>query len=162
MKRIFLANHAQFEGKYTNLGDWAIFEQMENLFLPEIYNGNIEIIVPSGDIKYTIDNYQVIAFQRGGFRGIVNTLKWIKKSDIIVLGGGEIIQDRSSLVYIPYLLIRPLIAKILHKKLFGYAIGVGEKEEISFLGKIQSKIVLNMFDTITVRDEKSNTIFTCN
>ncbi len=155
MKRIFFANHSQFEGKYTNLGDWAIFEQMENLFLPEIQNGNIEIIVPSADVKYTTDNYQVIAFKRGGIRGVINTLKWIAKSDVILIGGGEVVQDRSSLVYISYLLIRPMIAKILHKKLFAYAIGVGEEEEISFLGKIQSKIVLNMFDAITVRDEKS-------
>ena len=155
MKRIFFANHCQFEGKYTNLGDWAIFEQMENLFLPEIQNGNIEIIVPSADVQYTTDHYHVTAFQRGGFKGIVNTLKWISKSDIVLIGGGEIVQDRSSLVYIPYLLIRPLIAKLLHKKLFAYAIGVGEKEEISILGKIQSRIVLNMFDTITVRDDKS-------
>lgn len=155
MKRIFFANHSQFEGKYTNLGDWAIFEQMENIFLPEIQNGNIEIIVPSADVQYTTDNYHVTAFQRGGFKGIVNTLKWISKSDIVLIGGGEIVQDRSSLVYIPYLLIRPLIAKLLHKKLFAYAIGVGEKEEISILGKIQSRIVLNMFDTITVRDDKS-------
>lgn len=160
MTRIFFANHAQFEGRYTNLGDWAIFEQMEKLFVPEIENGNIEIIVPSSDVIYTNSNYHVHAFKRGGIKGILNSLKWIIKSDIVVIGGGEIVQDQSSFVYIPYQLVRPFVAKILGKKLFAYAIGVGEKEEISFLGKLQAKFVLNMFDIITVRDEKSYKVLT--
>lgn len=158
MKRILFANHAQFEGRRTNLGDWAIFEQMEETLLPEIKKGNIEIIVPSADVDYTNSHYHVKAFKRGGIGGIFRTLKWIVKSDIVLIGGGEIVQDRSSLVYIPYQLIRPFIAKLFGKKLFAYAIGVGEKEEISFLGKWQSKLVLNMFDIITVRDEKSYTV----
>lgn len=158
MKRILFANHAQFEGRHTNLGDWAIFEQMVECLLPEIENKTIEIIVPSSDVEFTKQNYKVSAFSRGGVKGIINTLKWICKSDVVVIGGGEIVQDKSSLVYIPYQLIRPFIAKIFGKKLFGYAIGVGEKEEISLLGKWQAKFVLNMFDIITVRDEKSYTV----
>lgn len=155
VKRILFANHAQFEGMYTNLGDWAIFEQMEKALLPEIERKNVEIIVPSSDTDYTNSHYHVTAFKRGGVQGIFNTLKWIIKSDVIVIGGGEIVQDRSSLVYIPYQLIRPFIAKIFGKKLFAYAIGIGEREEISTLGKWQARLVLNMFDVITVRDEKS-------
>ena len=155
MKRILFANHAQFEGKRTNLGDWAIFEQMEEVFLPEIKRGSIEIIVPSSDVDYTNTHYHVTAFKRGGIQGVFRTLRWIIKSDMVLIGGGEIVQDRSSLVYIPYQLIRPFIAKLFGKKLFAYAIGVGEKEEISFWGKWQSKLVLNMFDIITVRDGKS-------
>lgn len=155
LKRIFFANHAQFEGKYTNLGDWAIFEQMEEMFLPEIQKGHIEIVVPSADVEYTNSHYHVKAFKRGGIRGVINTLKWIIKCDMVLIGGGEIVQDRSSLVYIPYQLIRPLIAKMFGKKLFAYAIGVGEEKEISLVGKIQAKFVLNMFDVITIRDEKS-------
>lgn len=155
MKRILFANHAQFEGRYTNLGDWAIFEQMVADLLPEIKKKNIEVLVPSANPEYTNSRYPVSAFKRGGLAGIINTLKAIISSDIVVAGGGEIIQDKSSMVYIPYQLIRPLIAKILGKKLFAYAIGVGEKDEISILGKIQAAIVMNMFDIITVRDEKS-------
>ncbi len=160
MKRILFANHAQFEGRYTNLGDWAIFEEMIDMFHDDIINKKVEIIVPSSDTVFTMNHYPVTAFQRGGIRGIWNTLKWIIKSDVIVIGGGEIVQDKSSLIYIPYQLIRPLIGKVLSKKLFGYAIGVGEKEEISFIGKYQAKFVLNLFDIITVRDEKSYLVLT--
>ena len=32
---------------------------------------------------------------------------------------------------------------------------IGEREEISLLGKLQAHFVLNRFDIITVRDEKS-------
>lgn len=155
MKRILFANHAQFEGRCTNLGDWAIFEQMVEKLSPEIDTKKIEIIVPSADVEYTNSHYPVTAFKRGGILGIINTLKWIIKSDVVLIGGGEIVQDCSSMVYIPYQLIRPFIAKLFRKKLFAYAIGVGEEEEISWIGKLQSKIILNMFDVITVRDEKS-------
>lgn len=154
-KRILFANHAQYEGRNTNLGDWAIFEQMIEKLFPEITSGEIEIVVPTSDVKYTASHYPVKAFKRGGIVGIWNTLCWIIKSDVVMIGGGEIVQDRSSLVYIPYQLIRPFIAKLFGKKLFAYAIGVGEKKEISLLGKWQSQIVLNMFDVITVRDKKS-------
>lgn len=112
MKRILFANHAQFEGRYTNLGDWAIFEEMIDMFHDDIINKKVEIIVPSSDTVFTMNHYPVTAFQRGGIRGIWNTLKWIIKSDVIVIGGGEIVQDKSSLIYIPYQLIRPLIRKI--------------------------------------------------
>ena len=154
MKKVFFANHAQFEGKYTNLGDWAIFEQMIKRLEPYV-NTKIQIIVPSADVQYTNEHYPVTAIKRGGIQGILNALRWIRKCDIVVIGGGEIVQDRSSLVYIPYQLIRPLIGKIFKKKLFGYAIGVGDREEISAIGRLQARMVLNMFDTITVRDEKS-------
>ena len=155
MKRILFANHAQFEGAHTNLGDWAIFEEMVESLSDEIKNGNVEILVPSSDPAYTDSNYPVKAFKRGGIRGILNTCRAIFRSDVVLIGGGEIVQDRSSMVYIPYQLIRPFIAKLLGKKLFAYAIGIGTEDEISAIGRIQSKFVLNMFDVITVRDEKS-------
>lgn len=155
MKTIYLANHAQFEGKHTNLGDWAIFEQMIAKLKPYIDKKKYRVIVASAEPEFTQLYYPVIAFQRGGVSGILNSLKWLWKSDVIIIGGGEIIQDLSSLVYIPYQLIRPLIGKIFGKKLYAYAIGVGESWEISGIGRLQAKLVLNLFDVITVRDEKS-------
>ena len=158
MVKVLFANHAQFEGKYTNLGDWAIFETMIQNLTPLIDDRRIEVMVPSSDPQYTNSNYPVKAFQRGGFSGILNTLKAIKSCDICLSGGGEIVQDRSSLVYIPYQLIRPAIAKLFGKKLFAYAIGVGRPDEISAIGKLQAKLILSLFDCITVRDPKSKDV----
>lgn len=155
MKTIYFANHAQFEGKYTNLGDWAIFEQMIGQLTPYIKQKECKVVVASSEPEFTSEHYPVISFQRGGIKGIFNTLKWLWKSDIVVIGGGEIVQDLSSMVYIPYQLIRPFIGKLFGKKLFAYAIGIGEEWEISKIGKLQAKIVLNMFDVITVREHKS-------
>lgn len=155
MKTIYFANHAQFEGRYTNLGDWAIFEQMIGQFEPDIADGKCRVVVASSDPEFTAANYPVTAFQRGGLKGILETLKWLKQSDVIVIGGGEIVQDLSSMVYIPYQLLRPLVGSLFGKKLFAYAIGVGEPWEISTLGRLEAKFVLNRFDVITVRDRKS-------
>ena len=153
--KIFFANHAQFEAQYTNLGDWAIFEQMIGKLGKFIEEGRVEVYVPTSDVNYTKEHYPVIPFKRGGITGIFYTLAIIIRSDIVIIGGGEIVQDKSSIVYIPYQLIRPFIAKLFGKKLFGYAIGVGKKDEISKFGQLISRFVLNMFDIITVRDEKS-------
>lgn len=155
MKTIYFANHAQFEGRYTNLGDWAIFEEMVDSIRPYIDDKQCKVVVASAEPAFTQKNYPVTAFQRGGIKGILNTLKWLWKSDVVVIGGGEIVQDLSSMVYIPYQLMRPFIGKLFGKKLFAYAIGIGEKKEISRLGRMQAKCVLNMFDVITVRDTKS-------
>ena len=43
MVNILFANCAQFEGKYTNLGDWAIFEAMLQSMKREIDEKEIEI-----------------------------------------------------------------------------------------------------------------------
>ncbi len=92
MIKIFFANHAQFEGRQTNLGDWAIFEQMyHDLKEKQIEDDNIEIIVPSLDPIFTNKKYQETTFTRGGIKGIVNTLKWLltfqdTKTEIEVFG----------------------------------------------------------------------------
>lgn len=155
MKTIYFANHAQFEGRYTNLGDWAIFEQMIEELTPEIKNEKCRVVVASSEPEFTQKYYPVISFKRGGIHGILHTLKWLWKCDVVVIGGGEIVQDLSSMVYIPYQLIRPFFGKLFNKKLFAYAIGIGEEWEISKLGRMQAGFILNLFDIITVRDEKS-------
>ncbi len=152
---IFFANHAQFEGAHTNLGDWAIFEQMYEAFRQYFSACEVEVIVPSSEPDFTGKHYQVKTIKRGGLKGVFNHIKYLLRSDLVLVGGGELIQDKSSMVYIPYQLIRPLFAKLFGKKIFGYAIGVGEKYEVSKPGKAFSRFVLNLFDLITVRDEKS-------
>ena len=157
--KVFFANHAQFEGENTNLGDWAIFEQMYSLLKEvKINNEPIEMLVPTSNPQFTSSKYHVICIKRGGITGIISTMKAILKSDIIVVGGGELIQDKSSLVYIPYQMIRPLLGKIFGKKLFAWAIGVGIESEISSFGRIIAKFVMSKFDVITVRDKKSKKI----
>lgn len=155
MVNILFANCAQFEGEFTNLGDWAIFEAMLQSLKREIGEKEIQIMVPSANPDFTMQNYPVKAFQRGGIKGCINTLKAIIWADVVLIGGGEIVQDLSSVVYLPYQFIRPMIAKLFRKKIYAYAIGIGEPWEISPLGRLQARFALNRFDAITVRDSKS-------
>jgi len=152
-KRIFLATQAQFEGIKTNLGERAIFKQM----LREIkkYNPNVKISVLSNSIQYTKKKYGIDPVPLGGIKGVISSLKAIMQCDILIVGGGELIQDKSSLVMIPYILMRPLIAKLFRKKIVAYAVGIGEDDEITNFGKFLTRIILNHFDLITVRDTKS-------
>lgn len=153
-KRIFLSNHGQLAGIKSNLGEKAIFAQM----LREIrkYSPNVKISVLSSSPSYTREKYGVDTVPLGGIiKGVISSLKPIMKCDILIVGGGELIQDKSSLAVIPYNLMRSVIAKLFRKKVVAYAVGIGEDDEITNFGKFLTKLVMNHFDLITVRDTKS-------
>jgi len=151
--RIFLANQAQFEGIRTNLGERAIFSQMLKEIREHIPDAEISVL--SSDLAYTKGTFNVLAVPLGGVRGAMNTLSAIFGCDVLIVGGGELIQDKSSLAMIPYILMRPSIAKILGKKVVAYGVGIGEDDEITSFGKLLSRLVMNKFDLITTRDTKS-------
>jgi len=151
--KIFLANQAQFEGKRTNLGERAIFSQMLKEIRKHVPNAAISVL--SSDPAYTEETFGVNPIQLGGIIGIWDSIQAIFRCDVLIVGGGELIQDKSSIVMIPYILMRPSLAKILGKKVVAYGVGIGEDDEISSFGKLLSRTVLNRFDLITTRDIKS-------
>ncbi len=107
--------------------------------LKDIPNENIEVI--------NIKNHRKV-------------IKKIIESDILLCGGGGIIQDQTSFYNLPFFLSRVLFAKILKKKIVFYGIGVGPL--YSRFSKILTKFVLNRSEVITVRDKKSKeTLIDC-
>lgn len=88
-----------------------------------------------------------------------NPLRWlllplnILRSDLLIWGGGHMLQDRSSQLYVPYVVKTLVLAKILNKKRFIYAPGLGPV--VKRLGKALSRIALGGSRGVTVRDETS-------
>ncbi len=151
--KIFFSSQAQFEAESTNLGEKAIFEEVLKRYKKSI--PNVEIKVLSSNPKKTKSDYNIEGIRLGGLENFFKSIHEIYKSDYIVVGGGELIQDKSSLVMIPYILLRPMIGKLLGKIIIAQGIGIGEDDEITKFGKWQTHFALNKFDIITVRDKKS-------
>lgn len=77
----------------------------------------------------------------------------IKKCDILITGGGSLLQDVTSLKSLFYYLFIINTAIFLNKKVIIFAQGIGPLN--SFLGKLLTKFALRKCTLVTVRDEKS-------
>ncbi len=77
----------------------------------------------------------------------------LKRFDLLIWGGGHMLQDRSSQVYIPYVVKTLLLAKVLKVPRFIYAPGLGPVVNKS--GRTLSRWALDGAQKIVVRDEGS-------
>jgi polysaccharide pyruvyl transferase WcaK-like protein len=146
---LLLWNFSQVEGSGSNLGDKAIFSQMvQNI--QRVYNGKCNLLTLSSDPDYT-RSLGVEAYPFS-FKGII---KAVRRTDIIVLGGGELIQDRTSRAYLVANLYLAFLALFMNKPFCCYSIGVAEKEELSILGGWITRLLLDRATFITVRDPQS-------
>lgn len=133
---------------YGNCGDEATLMAMTN---------NIKKIAPDVSItaishipELTKTEYKINSIQR--FNAI-EVIKAIYKSDIIISGGGTLIQNGTSTRSLIYYLSIINIAKLFRKKVMLYSNGIGP-----VIGKINRKLVklvVNNVDLITLREEFS-------
>ncbi|MFV0519939.1 MAG: polysaccharide pyruvyl transferase CsaB [Lachnospirales bacterium] len=80
-------------------------------------------------------------------------IREILKCDILIMGGGSLLQDKTSTRSLMYYLSILLMAKFFRKKIMIYANGIGPID-----GKLNRKItkfVLNKVDLITIREKLS-------
>jgi len=132
---------------FGNLGD----ELLLSSFLQ-----NMKEIAPSAEInvysKYPQDTkktYNVNAIPRNNFLAV-------KDYDILVFGGGGLIQNSTSIKSLMFYLLHVVLAKFYRKKVVLLAQGIGPLS--GRFAKIISRIIINMTDLITVRDESSKSL----
>jgi len=77
----------------------------------------------------------------------------VKRSDLLIWGGGHMLQDRSSQLHIPFVGKTLLLAKLLRVPRFIYAPGLGPV--INHFGKFLSKLALEGSRALIVRDAGS-------
>ncbi|KYO66548.1 polysaccharide pyruvyl transferase CsaB [Thermovenabulum gondwanense] len=133
---------------FNNLGDEAVlYFILENL-KREI--PGVKITVLSNSPENTSKTYGVNSVKRDNFKDVIAA---IKEADVLISGGGSLIQDATSFLSLLYYLSVIYIAKKLGKKVFIFAQGYGPvKRNIS---KKLAKYILNKVDYITLRDEDS-------
>lgn len=129
---------------FDNFGDEAIAGVLTSLLKR---NGAEKITLISSNPSKTAELYKVEA------SGMFNFFKPILESDVLISGGGSLLQDITSLKSLIYYLGIITLAIVLRKKVIIFAQGFTPFR--TKIGKILTKIILKKCHKITVRDKKS-------
>lgn len=151
--KVFTASWGQLEGKHSNMGDLVIFEAILRMLrsIPRVK----EIYCYSSDVEYTNRRYEVSSQNPFLLKGLLKTIHNIKKSEIVLLGGGELVQTKSSFLYLVANLAPALLSILFKKKCLAIGAGIGDSKEISSIGKALARFTLNRIEKICVRDRTS-------
>ncbi|AEF95404.1 polysaccharide pyruvyl transferase CsaB [Desulfotomaculum nigrificans CO-1-SRB] len=133
---------------FNNLGDeavlFSILKTLRDLRL------GLRIEVLSNRPEETAEIYKVTAANRWKLMDIYRALK---EADMLISGGGSLLQDVTGLKSLIYYLGVIGLARLLGKPVFFYAQGIGPVN--SKLGRLLMRLVVNRVNYITVRDESS-------
>lgn len=144
MKKIVISGYHGF----GNIGDEAILKAMLSEF--DKMHSEIELTVLSQKPEETSKNYNVKTVDRSSMLKVVNTI-W--KTDILVSGGGSLLQESTSRQSIFYYLFIYFVAMIFRKKTIIFSHGIGPVHR-SFSKKLIC-YVFNKASCISVRDKRS-------
>lgn len=133
---------------FDNAGDDAVLYGIISSLQQIDPNSQIRIL--SNQPEKTTELFRLPAANRWSFSAIY---KEIKKADIVIVGGGTLLQDRTSPRSPLYYLGITLLAKLLKKPVFYYGQGFGPI--VHRFSKWMIKWIVNRVDTITVRDHAS-------
>ncbi len=136
---------------FNNIGDDSILSVITSNIKDSI--NDVEITVLSklskkSELVYDTNNVKLV-----DRKNILKIISEIKKCDLLISGGGGLLQDVTSSKSILYYLAIMLLGKVFKKKVMVYSQGIGPIHKP--LNKTLTKYVLNKVDFITLRDEKS-------
>ncbi|MFZ5648388.1 MAG: polysaccharide pyruvyl transferase CsaB [Bacillota bacterium] len=144
MPRVVISGYYGFK----NNGDEAMLYAMLKALDQRIQG--LEPVVLSKDPEETQRFFGVKAVPRHDLGSIVHE---IRKSDLLISGGGGLLQDVTGPNSILYYLGIVSLARLLGKPVFFYGQGIGPVRTL--LGSTLMRIVANKVDLITIRDRES-------
>ena len=133
---------------FHNIGDEAILRCVTQRVTASIPNASLTIL--SNDPEDTREKYNVRSVDR---MHPLEVLRAIRQSDMLISGGGSLLQDVTSRVSILYYLMIILAALLMGKRVFVYSQGIGPIN--GRLNRFLTGRLLRRVDGIAVRDEKS-------
>lgn len=148
MPRILISGYYGF----NNAGDDVVLYGIISSLRRE--QPHISLSVLSNQPKRTTSLFGIPAYDRWNLKTIISELK---KSDLLVMGGGTLMQDVTSPRSVLYYLGIVTIAKMLGKPVVFYAQGFGPI--LKSFSRFMIKQVVNRVDVITVRDYESGEDF---
>lgn len=144
MARILISGYYGFR----NTGDEALLEAMVSTLRHQA--PGVEINVLSARPSETSARLAVGGVERISPAGILAALR---RSDLLLSGGGTLLQDRTSLRSLVYYTSIILTARAMGKKVMLYANGIGPITTRT--GRRLAAVVLRTVDRITLRDQES-------
>ncbi len=131
---------------FDNFGDEAIL----NVLVKELKSNDIEVTVFSKNPSKTSASLGVMSVQTFS---LSNVIKVLKDTDVLISGGGSLLQDVTSFKSLVYYLFVIAAALFFKKKVIIFAQGIGPIKNI--FGRILTKSLLKKCTYITVRDDQS-------
>ena len=144
-KRILISGYYGF----SNAGDEAVLSMIVS-GLREESGGSIDISVLSASPAETASTYGVDAVPRMSPKYVMAALS---ECDLLISGGGSLLQDATSLKSLMYYLTVIRMAQIKQKKVMILGQGIGPLKR--WISRRTVADVLNHVDCITVRDPQS-------
>lgn len=144
MKKIVISGYYGF----NNMGDESILTAIIADLRENIKD--VDITVFSEEPKITMKNHNVRSVYRKNPFKVINE---IRKSDLLISGGGSLLQDSTSKRNVIYYLAIMYFGIIMNKKVMIYSQGMGPIR--SKFNRRLTKRVLEKVDIITLRDSSS-------
>lgn len=154
-KNILLWKNKIWESRVSNSGDLAIIQNTCLKIKAALPGATLHMF--ADDPEYASARYGVKAHPIGLLKHPLRLARLLKSMDLVILGGGTVLQDNYFIGVIPINLSVPLLAKLLGAKLVCNAIGVGSQAEVSPVGRALCRLLVH-FDAISVRDVESKDI----
>lgn len=131
---------------FNNFGDEAIFYALSS----HLKKSGYKISTLCTNCNEVSEKYGVTTYK---FKSSFDIIKAITGCDVLISGGGSLLQNKTSNFSLYYYLFIIFLAKLFFKKVIIFAQGI-EPIRGKF-NKFFTKIILKTVDYITVRDEKS-------
>ncbi len=131
---------------FDNFGDEAILKVLAN----ELNKNGFEVTVFSKSPDKTAASLNVNSVYTFSIKNVVETLK---NTDVLISGGGSLLQDATSLKSLLYYLFVIFVALFYKKEVIIFAQGIGPIRNP--IGNFLTKTLLKKCKYITVRDERS-------
>lgn len=136
---------------FDNIGDEAVLFSIITALRKEIKDVHITVLSNNPDKTKAL--YSVESVNRWDMKSVAKT---IKESNLLISGGGSLLQDVTSSKTIPYYLAIVKIAQFYRKKVVFYSQGIGPVNK-GFSRWLIKKVV-NKVDGIFVRDAASKVL----
>lgn len=137
---------------HPNVGDEAILTAMIDELQERVSCSTITVL--SARPEFTRRRHQGVRVVRSHtIRGSRETFETIQKADLLIVGGGGIIQDDTSLGNLLFHLSRAAVASMVGTPFICYGVGVGPLH--SHVGRYLTAAVLSKAVAITTRDRLS-------
>jgi polysaccharide pyruvyl transferase WcaK-like protein len=150
--RVFTCSWGQLESGGSNVGDEAIFvSQVRDLKLFDTEVGVMSAVPGETSGRFGAKPFDV---RRGRLRAMICGILW---SDVVVVGGGELVQDVSSLMYTPWNLLPLRLAGLFRRRTYAWSVGIGQGGELAPWTPGAVRRWLGRCRGVTVRDGHSLT-----
>lgn len=144
MSRVLISGYYGFH----NAGDEAVLYGIVRALRQRA--PRLEIAVLSADPEDTARTYGVAAFNRWNPFTVLGQLR---RADLVISGGGSLLQDVTGPRSILYYLGVVLAGRLLGRPVAFYAQGIGPLT--TWLGRTLVRLIVNRVNLVTVRDEAS-------